>query len=283
MSQATFNERGEIISPHIPPKANAKIISLPGHGEPGVDCGQEIPMHCNHCGHTWVGNRSCMGRTCPHCWRKWAHKESRAAGLRVWGGISLIAPKRTGRRIVHAVVSFVTSGDLATDRKAAVKIMKSQGISGGILIFHPFRQDDDGQYIPQTHVHFHIIGLARGAISPGASGNFIFKVIPDAKNHDFRGFQDVTGIKACIFYLLTHCGIQDGRHAVTWFGELSYNQLSNDTLYKAIPELKREIERHPEKKCPVCGSEDTEPDWIYDSLERDYIDCRYRDKYLSMV
>lgn len=273
-SQATFNSEGEIIPPQRPPAPAGAMIVLPGHGEPGADCGQEIPMHCNHCGHRWIGERSCMLRTCPNCWRKWAHKEAFSSGLRLWAGVSMIAPKRTGRRILHCVVSFLPSGNMAEDRKRAIKIMKFHGVSGGLAIFHPFRQDDDGVFIPQSHVHYHIIGLARGAVFPGASGDYFFKVIKDAKHGDYRGFTEITGIKACVFYLLTHCGIVEGRHALTWFGELSYNMLSNQALYDAHPEIKAQIDKVPPKRCPVCGSDDTEPDFIYDWTEQSIVDCR---------
>jgi len=276
-AQTTFNSEGGIIPPPAPPEANAKI-SLPGHGAPGNDCQQEIHMHCNHCGHTWIGTKSCMLRTCPHCWRKWAAKEARAAGLRMFGGVSMIAPRRTGRRIVHAVISFATTGELRTDRRQAMKLLKAHGISGGLIIYHPYRQDDDGKYIPQEHIHFHAIGLARGSIPPGASSQYFFKVILDAQNKDYRGFQSLTGLKACIFYLLTHCGIQRGHHAVTWFGELSYNALSNEKLFVAIPEIKAELEKEYPRRCPSCGSDDTEPDFIFDYLERDFIDCRHRNR-----
>jgi len=272
-SQATWNcERGQIIVPPHPPGI---MITLPGQGTPALDCGHDIPMHCNHCGHTWIGKRSCMGRTCPNCWRKWAMKEGRVSALRLWGGVSMIAPKRTGRRIVHAVVSFITSGELSVDRKRAITLAKKHGLSGGTLIFHPFRQDDEGTFIPQTHVHFHIISLARGSIVPSSMGqDYFFKFIKDARNGDYRGFQDITGIRNCITYLLTHCGIIEGSHALTWWGELSYNQLSNQTLYDAIPELKKEIEKIPISRCPSCGSEDTEPDFIMDYTSRDFVDCR---------
>lgn len=271
-SQATFSAGGQVIAPLHPPSV---VIQLPGQGTPAPDCGHDIPMHCNHCGHTWVGKRSCMGRTCPNCWRKWAVKEARTAGLRMWAGTSMIAPKRTGRRIVHAVVSFITRGTLSDDRKFAIKVAKAHGLSGGLAIFHPYRQDEDRRFVPQSHVHFHLVALARAGIAPGASEGYFFKIITDAKNNNYRGFQDVCGIKACIFYLLTHCGIIEGCHALTWWGELSYNMLSNEKLFDAHPEVKREMEKVPVSRCPSCGSEDVEPDFIFDYTSHDYVDCRF--------
>jgi len=270
-SQAHFDHEGKIIPPHHPPGI---MISLPGQGTPGPDCGHDVPMHCYHCGHAWVGRSSCMLRSCPNCWRKWAHGESRAAGLRMWAGCSMIAPKRTGRRIVHAVISFIPLASLAESRKYAIKMLKHHGLSGGMLIFHPFRQDEEKEYVFQSHIHFHVIALARGAIFPGSAGTYFFKVIQDAKNKDFRGFQDVCGIKACVFYLLTHCGIVEGRHALTWWGELSYNMLSNEKLFDAIPELKRQMDYRPGRRCPACGSDDVSPDYITDWTDGSLVDCR---------
>lgn len=235
---------------------------LPGSQERGQGCGESIPHHCNDCGHTFILESSCLLRTCPSCWRKWAWKEARTASLRMWAGVSLIAPKRSNRRMLHAVISLVDNGRPVSHlRKQAIIIAKKHGLSGGLLIYHPFRHDGDS-FCMDGYVHFHLVALARGDVQPGAQGDYVFKIIKDAIRHDYRGFQKWREVNACVFYLLTHCGILKGRHALTWYGELSYNQLSNGVLEARVPGL----DLHPKykQKCPHCHSFDIEPDWIID-------------------
>lgn len=236
---------------------------LPGKGDAGPDCQESIRMHCNHCDAYFTITSSCMLRTCPHCFRKWAAKEARVSSMRIWSGVSIIAPRRTGRRIVHCVVSFEASGDLTSQRKRALKELKRHGISGGMVIYHPFRDDGDG-YVPDGYVHFHCIGLARGNISPGDNPEVIFKVIIDARRKDYRGYRGPKEISCTVFYLLTHCGIVNGRHALTWFGELSYNALSNAVLVEKIPYMNEVFNHKPKHRCPICGSDDVEHEYIMD-------------------
>lgn len=163
---------------------------------------------------------------------------------------------RRGFRLLHCVVSF-PQGDMRTLRKRAIKIAKRHGICGGLSIFHPFRQDDDRQFVPDGYVHFHLIGLAPGHIDPGALGSdYVFKVIRDAKRGDYRGFKKPKEITACIFYLLTHCGVVGGAHALTWFGALSYNCFSMEAWETHFPEVIAYLQPRG-RECPFCGSTET--------------------------
>lgn len=106
-------------------------------------------------------------------------------------------------------------------------------------------------------MHFHIIGLAIGHVKPGAPGDdYVFKVIRDAKRGDYRGFRKPKEIGAAIYYLLTHCGVIQGSHALTWFGIMSYNSFNNEAWETHFPEVIEYLKpRKPE--CPHCGSTDT--------------------------
>lgn len=261
MIQKTFTDSDIAISSY-PSEVIPLPFTLPGKGQRSPGCGDSIPFHCNRCDTHFIVESSCMLRTCPSCFRKWAVKEGRKAAKRIWAASSIIAPKRTGRRLVHAVVSFHAQDDIQDLRKRAIKVCKDHGISGGALVFHPFRSDDDEGYIPDGYIHFHVIGLARGNIKPGTDPNVIFKIIKDARRKDYRGFQKCQEISATIFYLLTHCGIIKGRHALAYFGELSYNKLSNGKLQELIPGLDLDpVHKH---RCPSCRSDDVEPDYYLD-------------------
>lgn len=258
----------------IPPlaKSTARQAVLPGHGEIGAGCGSSIAMHCNHCGHSYTLKSSCMRRSCPHCGEKWARREARIASERLWAGANLImhgTPRRAGYRVVHCVVSMNDQDDDINDQRTKANVvLKRHGIAGGLMIYHPFRKDDqDKAFVPDGHVHFHVIGIAPGNIQAGglpSDNGAVFKVIKDARRGDFRGLHECGEVRSLAFYQLTHCGILEGKHALTWFGTLSYNAISNKTLDMSYPGYIERLTTPPPKRCPTCGSEDVEPDWIWD-------------------
>lgn len=250
-------------------KSTARQSVLPGHGAPGGDCGTSIPHHCNSCGHTYTLKSACMLRVCPNCWQKWARREARVSGERLWAGANLImrgTPKRAGYRVVHAVVSMPDQGDdINVQRDKARRVIKRHGLVGGLTIYHPFRKGDEDDFVHDGHVHFHVVGIAPGDITPGGNDcGAVFKVIRDAKRGDYWGLRECGEVRDLVFYLLTHCGIIEGKHALTWYGSLSYNSLSNRTLDEAYPGYLERARAGPPKRCPACGSEDVEPDWIMD-------------------
>jgi hypothetical protein len=117
-----------------------------------------------------------------------------------------------------------------------------------------------------------------------------FKVVEDDDYKDFRGFRHGLGVRGCIQYLLTHCGVIEGTHAVTYWGSMSYRSLpavgwaaghylkrdrkldcfhiewreARTGILDLFPRaLDPDPKVHP--KCPVCGSRDTEPCEVWDS------------------
>lgn len=219
-------------------------------------------MICAHCGHVFFGKNSCMMRECPHCYRKWASKESKVAGWRFWTGckyvrINRCIAKENARR-VHCVISFPDVDPLDILRQVAIQIAKRHGLLGGLMVWHPFRQDEDGAFVPDGYVHFHLLAFANGDIGEGGTdGAVVFKHIRHPVHGDFNGFRSLREVQKCAFYLLTHCGIVKGRHSLTWWGDLSYNMLSTERLDQEFEG--RELACHvPGVPCPVCGSRDTE-------------------------
>jgi hypothetical protein len=203
-----------------------------------------------------------MMRECPVCWKKWASKESKVASWRFWTGAKYVSYRRMiGRREarkIHCVVSFPARHGIDWQRKKALRIIKRHGLIGGLMVYHPFRQDEGDDFVPDGYVHFHVLALAQGDIPPGGTdGGAIFKHIPHPDGH-CRGFQSVDEVRACTFYLLTHCGILEGRHALTWWGAMSYNQLPVGTL-DANYEGRELYCRSLGHACPSCGSMNTEP------------------------
>ena len=233
------------------PGSSARV-TLPGQGEPGAGCGDPKAMYCQKCGHSFIAHHACMSRECPDCYEKWAYSEGKVAAWRLWSGARFVSKELGMRyhRIVHAIVSFPDDGSpYELNRERVYRVCLEHGLAGGPVVFHPFRQNDDGNFVPDGYLHYHILGLAFGNIVPGgqaSDGDLNFKVIPDARNNDFRGFRSPGDLMNCIGYQLTHCGIVSGdigldgvprdRHAVTWFGVLSYNKLGLEKLKEAYPE-----------------------------------------------
>ena len=78
----------------------------------------------------------------------------------------------------------------------------------------------------------------------------IFKHIQDDEYKDHRGFRSGRAIKRAIQYLLTHCAIIDGKHALTWWGCMSYNKLSGKAIEGAFPGA---LGDKPMYVCGMCG------------------------------
>lgn len=232
---------------------------LPGKEGVGVGCGLEMPIFCNSCGASYTISSSCMKRGCPNCYEKWASKEARVSSTRLWMASHIISkgkPFKRGFRVIHAVVSMPEGDDDA--RAKARVVCKRHGLLGGLMVWHPFRKDEDKEFVPDGHVHYHVIGLAKGDILPGglaSDGDVVFKFIKDAERGDYRGFMRVREVKRCIQYLLTHCGIMKGVHTLTWWGCMSYNSMSNKTLDIEFPGVMKEVKEF-RRKCKFCGSED---------------------------
>lgn len=110
------------------------------------------------------------------------------------------------------------------------KLSKTVGLYGGLSIFHPFRCDTAEWY---WSPHFHTIGYGwiHGTKEVYEDQGWVIKNIGVRK--------DVVRV---VSYALSHAGIREGNHAVTWFGELSYAK------------LKVELEPDDENKCPFCLS-----------------------------
>jgi len=169
-------------------------------------------------------------------------------------------------RLTHCVVSVYDDGsELDHQRETARAVARRHGIEGGLTVFHHVRSDKyDGPGSNDGTVHFHIIGIDPSGIEPGGddkdeSGQLIvFKVIQDDEYKDMRGFRSGRAVKRAIQYLLTHCGVIEGKHALTWFGCLSYNRMSRQAIDNKFPGALEDL-GEGSRECPVCGSTSTEP------------------------
>jgi hypothetical protein len=224
---------------------------LPGHGDAYADCGSKRYKGCLNVeahsqesllaysregllekmvGHVFVKiyRRSCARAECPVCYESWAAKEARKIAWR------LLAWKNGGRPI-HVIVSvpkrlYNLRFDFVEIKRRAYSVLKKTGFLGGSCIFHPFRMNkklNRWYFSP----HFHVIGYGwiHGTKENYNRHGWIVK--------NARVRKTVFGTA---MYQLSHAGIHEGHHTVTWFGRLSYNKLK----VFPMPEV--------EERCPIC-------------------------------
>jgi hypothetical protein len=212
---------------------------LPGTKEPHDWCGLWQTRGClnveghknsNHEGQVYVRQfqRSCFRPDCKKCFRRWIARQANRSTSRIlkYEMQSKMKPKH-----IVLSVSEWDCGLLFKDlKKKAIAILKSINCFGGTIIFHPFRFNKKLRVFYYSP-HFHIIGFG---IVIGIAESF----------RKYGWFVKDLGFRESVFqtfyYLLSHCGIKKGFHALTWFGSCSYSKLK--------------IEKEPDSNiCPACG------------------------------
>jgi len=257
-----------------------EIFDIPGLGRKYEDCGKIFKIWlCEKCGYKQPIKNTCDRPDCSECWTSWASKEVKRVVERI-NGFKEAYKKVKGRRLGNpqdvilsppqkeAKKEVLESGGVEKLRKKAVLMIKAAGIRGGLLIFHPYRirsefkaalfevsKKEDKKFWALVHEdalglgdwrlyvylapHFHIIGF--GNRVNGAEVYDKTGWICKFKGHLSKD-KDVS---RAVYYFLTHTAIREGKRAETWFGSLSYNQLSKS---------KRTVE-YDVKRCPECGAD----------------------------
>jgi hypothetical protein len=227
--------------------------SLPGHGGSYYDCGKWIMRGCLNVeahrqqildgdavdkAYVKLTKRSCGRFECPVCHEKAFAK----AAHRIEHRLSAFKVKGRELKVIHVIVS-PSSLDLyklrfVDLRRKCLKVLKDAGVFGGSIIFHPWRrlgEDDDFEKTAGAWYlspHFHVLGY--GWVQR-------VKEVYDRDGWVVKNLGVRKSVNATAMYQLSHCGIHERRHSITWFGALSYNKLR-------VPRL--EVEK---ELCPLCG------------------------------
>lgn len=86
------------------------------------------------------------------------------------------------------------------------------GIQGGLMIYHPFGLNrDTGEWI--TKPHFHVVGFGWVVNTKKISDDDGWVI----KN---KGVRD--SLHSTVYYQLSHAGVSNDIHSITWFGVLGY-------------------------------------------------------------
>lgn len=252
-----------VISGKLTTHQNSSSLNLPGNGEKMDECGKWTSfLSCeNHGQPTINGDKhdrfhfkhSCDRPECPVCYPTWALKLAKRASERVEWAERLY--KEKGERIGYIKhTTFSPSLDYAIEaiktvegvrklRSEAVEFFKKAGLKGGVVVFHPFRQNrpEKSNFNPSIPAyawyqspHFHVVGF--GYLQN--SEDFYNETGWVYKNHGER-----MSVRYTIYYQLTHCGINENLHALTYFGAMGYNQMIVDS---------ESIVEEP-IKCKACG------------------------------
>jgi len=228
---------------------------LTGSGEARVNCGSFFTVGClnveEHKGMNLDGVNmegkaylerhrvSCHRPLCPICWGDWANREKDKATVRLHSFIL----KGRSLKPIHLTVSIPHSDyalSLQKMREKTYRALKRVHCLGGMVIYHPTRWDKFRR-LWYFSPHFHVIGY--GWIVD-VRQNYVYSDYV-VKNIGIR-----KTVEGTIYYQLSHCGIAEKKHTVTWFGVLSYNKLHVESVEKE------------KSVCPLCHEELHQLIWI---------------------
>lgn len=193
----------------------------------------------------------CNKPSCPVCFKSgWAVREAGNIEARL-----LEVAKRFGA--VEHIVCSVPVADYDLDfkvlRKKAIKVLKSRGIFGGVLIFHGFRYNLEKHWFWSPH--WHVLGIVFGGYGKCRGCARKWNCLSGCGGFDDRAYRlflkdgyfvKVLGERKTIFgtawYQLNHSSYRNGVerfHISTWFGVASYRKM------KVKAEKRLDL-------CPIC-------------------------------
>jgi len=135
------------------------------------------------------------------------------------------------RAPIHVVFSPPPGSytSIKESREMMYRLSKLVGLYGGMSVFHPYRCGK-GEWKWSPHFHTLGYGWITGTKEVHETKGWIVKNLGVRK--------DVVRVTN---YLLSHAGIRQGQHTVTWFGELGYAKLK--------------VDKEPEENnCPYCSA-----------------------------
>lgn len=170
----------------------------------------------------------CGDPKCIVCYQDWIVRAANRAKRRIKQH-----QDNTSQRAIHVVLSPHKTEHGKSEkqlRKIAMKILREVRVKDGALVLHPWRLDKKELEMYESP-HFHFVGFGWFRNKRHVEEKYGWKVLYMGQRGNLFG---------TFSYLLNHCGVKKGRHAITWMGRLSYGQMR--------------IQNTPEyDKCPACG------------------------------
>ena len=242
----------ELFQDYKTPKGiNKKILwKLPSTKDKKNTCGifktsgcfnlEEHPNNQAFISHTKMG---CFRSSCEYCWlEKWLARESSRSTQRIENYQKVV--KSIGKtRFTEPVHVIVSPGwndkfmrfDLLKNK--CRKLLDEAGLEGGLMIYHPFSLNKKTMtWIKRPH--FHVVGFG------WIHGDHV-KKISDEENWVIKNKGVRESLHATVYYQLSHAGVADNIHSITWFGDLGYRS-------KYAQLIKVENEENNDN-CDFCG------------------------------
>lgn len=214
-------------------KIKKKLVwKLPGTGIKNETCGLWKTVGCDNVfGHPenkkFVKHSkiSCFRAKCEYCWlEKWLSRESSRATQRIENYIDVFKHLQFARsshlqrkylKPIHVIVSpswndkFIPFDKL---KEKVRKLINQAGIEGGLMIYHPFSLDSKTrQWVVRPHFHIVGFGWVVDTKKIADSDGWVIKN---------KGLRD--SLHSTIYYQLSHTGVSEDVHSITWFGSLGY-------------------------------------------------------------
>lgn len=218
---------------------------------PGVDCCSDGKVFVKQY------RRSCFKKDCPKCYRRWIGREVVRASDRLVEGTLLFKKYRWPSHVVSSPDRDLWSLPIEELRKCNTRALSASGVVGGCSIFHPWRKNSHGVWFFSPHFHNVGFGFVKWNRSLMARHKFKIKRISE------RGSR--REIAGTIKYQLTHAGVHNKYHTVTWFGCCNYAKLKVDGHKKT------EI-------CPFCKQDIMPFEYVGDEELPD-CECYFLDAY----
>ncbi len=228
---------------------------LGGHDPAKKDCGRFFSSKTYGCpnGHElYPVMKECHRLSCEVCYPNTVRRMADRAST----SLDIISQLNNGPTWYHLVISPPQEWAIACCstvegykalRSLVVRILRRMGVFGGLIVFHPYRQNDDLTW--RAGPHFHVI----------ANGWVDSKKLPPGWVE--VGIRKVDATKASFYtlayYLFSHAGIGDGTgNVVNWFGNCSGNAKDGKAL------IAEDAVVSP-KECKTCqGGIYRYTDWI---------------------
>ncbi len=257
-----------------PDLADIIVWNLPGHGLPSPSDGWvKKAFACENGDYFKPVKQSCHKLSCPNCCYEKMSETAENVKEKIMNARKFSRSEFGGHDDVlqHVVISppkaeygsFTTLDGFRRMRLYASQICAEIGLKGGVLVFHPFRQDGvNGSLVPDDYEpdesnsldfkkwrfspHFHVVGFGR--IKPSSSDfvrchhNWIYSALRTGK----RKMRSSVDIYAVVRYTLTHVGVL--KESTKRIQSVSYFGLCNSRNQVKIGEIV--ISRA--HKCPCC-------------------------------
>lgn len=232
------------------------IIKIPGFGHKPERCQNYRAVGFCRNGHPKLGQSSCGTRYCPDHYGDWledgvVQDVARLAAFRY-------AADGWGKRLLHVVLSPEqdrrwSARRVWETRSDAYEVAEAVGVRGGRIFVHPYRTSERADAMFETAVehgdhdpddgkwkmlrgaaedweemlgyvepapHYHGLVACEDFDPDGAPEGWVAKNIRSLPRFDYRDVEAYRPMARVAWYLRTHSGVQDGRHSVSWFGDV---------------------------------------------------------------